>query len=77
MTKQAVYIRAVKALPNYFIDEDTRLATVDDHMMAVANPKFKPMWYDDKQKKKKWRLISDELSPFFYENGELKLKGEK
>ena len=77
MTKQSVYIRAVKVLPDYFIDDETRLATVDDDVMAVANPKFAPMWYDDQAKRKIWRKMSDKLSPFTFENGQLKLKGEQ
>lgn len=75
MTKQSTYIRAVKALPEYFIDDQTRLATVDDFMMVVANPRFAPMWYDAKAKKVKWRALDSKDCPIsFNKDGSLNVK---
>ena len=75
MTKmtQSLYLRAIKTLPDYFIDDETRFAPVDDFRMVVANPRFKAMWYDGDRKKPKWKVI-DQNSPFIFENGELKMK---
>ena len=78
MTKQATYLRAVKALPDYFVDEQTRLACVDDDMMVAANPRFAPMWYDAKHKKVKWRALSQKDCPItFNDDGSLTVKEKK
>lgn len=71
--KQSTYIRAIKALPDYYTENNTRFATADDTTMVVANPRFPAMWYDAKRVKPRWKVI-DQNSPFIYEDGELKLK---
>jgi hypothetical protein len=72
MTKKEVYIRAIKALPKYFVDEATEFATVDENNMIAANPQFAPIWYqeDDKIRKPKWKVVTDPSCPFEFKNGE-------
>ena len=74
MTKQSVYIKALKALPDYFIDEQTRFATIDDNRMIVANPRFAPMWYDAAKKKPKWIVLSDPSCPFEFDGKNITMR---
>jgi hypothetical protein len=65
--KQSTYIKAIQALPYYFIEDNTRFCTIDDNRMIVANPKLIPMWYDAAKKKPKWVLMSDPGCPFKFD----------
>ena len=71
--KQSTYIKAIKVIPDYFIEDETRFSPIDEHRMVVANPKFAALWYDAKAKKPKWKII-DQNSPFTFDGKELKMK---
>jgi len=72
--KQGVYIKAVKNIPDYFVDDETRFAIIDATRMVVANPRFKAMWWDAGAKKPKWKIV-DQNSPFeFTKDGSLEIK---
>ncbi len=74
MTKQVVYITAIKALPDYFVEEKTRFATIDDNRMIVANPQFAPLYYDAADKKPKWKLMTLPECPFEVNGKDIKFK---
>ena len=71
--KQSTYIRAIKALPEYFTEDNTRFAPIDATRMVVANPRYKAMWWDAGEKKPKWKVI-DQNSPFTFKNNMLEIK---
>jgi hypothetical protein len=71
--KQSTYLKAIKTLPDYFVEDQTRFAPVDEFKMVAANPQFAAMWYDGERKKPKWKII-DANSPFTFDGKELKVK---
>ena len=45
--ERKLYLKAIKALPDKFIDDDTRVATWDSERVIAANPKYNVMCYTE------------------------------
>jgi len=47
MEWRKLYLTAIKALPEEWIDDETRITTTDTEVVFAANPKFPAMKFKD------------------------------
>ncbi len=48
--KMSLYLRALKALPNCFLDDRTRFVNIDDSSMIVIHPDYVPRRWNARTK---------------------------
>ncbi len=60
MEWRKLYLQAIKALPDEWIDDETRITTTDTGKVFAANPKFTPMIYENG----KWSEIKVDVKAF-------------